>query len=412
MPRISQRVAIWSAGSLENIGDQLLPLLLREHVTSRLPDVATDIFCPFSRSEHPKPLRLSSDGQWDEGDAYDAIVVPGGGVIAGPPFRHPLMQIFSFGPHPATFLPGRFTAWHAVGIEDGTPLPNRPAWREYQRSVVNRLNFATVRSIGAQRRLAAVGMDVARCPDLFFCLPVQSQPYRRNIGRRPRLGAVLGSPFLSPRLLDSVLAVDLADRCPGTVDLCVVGEEVLAATDLPAGVAFGFAHLAAVVEACAAAKASGWEVTLFGCQNMYGDDKYCRTAARLAGVALLELPVSRWQELAARLGTQDMLVTSRYHTTILAARTGLPVLAVEPSQPGASPTKLAELMADLGRADAYWSLTHGAIELTTRLHAALDDGYDWADAYTQLHCDASVGVERLVAALKMALASDGPPTER
>src|SRR5437879_3406891 len=97
------RVALWSGSSLNNVGDRLLAMVTELELARRLPDTGFEHFCPWSRTSNPKPLWVSESGDWPGSRMFNAVVVAGGGVFSGPPFRHSLMQVFCLGPNPSLF---------------------------------------------------------------------------------------------------------------------------------------------------------------------------------------------------------------------------------------------------------------------------------------------------------------------
>ncbi|MGH6655616.1 MAG: polysaccharide pyruvyl transferase family protein, partial [Actinocrinis sp.] len=210
-PAGGPRLALWAGASLDNLGDRLLARVTEAELVRRLPGARVRHFCPWSRSQDPEPLWIDAHGRWPGTGRFDAVVLAGGGVFGGPPFKHPLMQVFCLGQDPARFDPGVPVFWHGVGLQDGTapPAPDGASdiSGDYLRALARRVGMLAVRDRGAVARFAAAGVQARLVPDPVFALaPMLPQATRQGpawpaAGRRPRIGVAVGAPHPTPRLV-------------------------------------------------------------------------------------------------------------------------------------------------------------------------------------------------------------------
>lgn len=121
---MAERIAIWAGSSLPNIGDRLLAAVTEAELSRRLPDARFRHFCPWSTAADPVPLWVDGAGNWPGAGSFDAVVMAGG-LWSGPPFRHPIMQVFCLGPEPRAFDPGVWVA--GTGWACRTTRPGRAA---------------------------------------------------------------------------------------------------------------------------------------------------------------------------------------------------------------------------------------------------------------------------------------------
>ena len=136
-------IALWGARTIDNFGDRLIAEITEHELAKRIPQAEFQHYCPWSKGIGALPLSIDRDGKWPGNGMYDAIVVVGGGLLGGPPFKHPIMQVFCFGPDPSNFELETFLAWNAVGLQDGSMKPTKPGWHTYLDSVCSRLNYCT-----------------------------------------------------------------------------------------------------------------------------------------------------------------------------------------------------------------------------------------------------------------------------
>ncbi|MFF3444378.1 polysaccharide pyruvyl transferase family protein [Streptosporangium sp. NPDC002721] len=439
---MSQRIAIWAGSSLPNVGDRLLAAVTEAELSRRLPDATFRHFCPWSTAAGPAPLRVDRDGSWPGAGSFDAVVMAGG-LWSGPPFRHPIMQVFCLGPAPEAFDPGVWVAWHGVGLQDDTPAPARDDWRGYLGAVRERIDHLTVRSRAAARRMDdATGVPgTAVVPDPAFALePLEAlealspravgatRAPRSGRRRRPLIGVAVGAPGVTSQLVTHLVGRDLASR--GTADpaLCVPPEQVMAEASAPGerAAALGFVTELGLTLIELAAFA---DIEFITVPNIYGDEeagaRFARAVPR-ARVREIRLPgvsgdgtgastwASTWASIGASTGADelteafarcDLVLVSRYHSAILALRGATPFVAVDPFWSRRNGTsKLHELTAELGMAHRYWTHhdTHPAEDLLGIVERALDDDPIEAAVYRDTHARARAAFDRLAEGLRSA----------
>lgn len=418
---MSQRIAIWAGSSLPNVGDRLLAAVTEAQLSRRLPDATFRHFCPWSTGAGPAPLRVDRDGSWPGAGSFDAVVMAGG-LWSGPPFRHPIMQVFCLGPDPEAFDPGVWVAWHGVGLQDDTPAPARDDWRGYLGSVRERIDHLTVRGEAAARRMDdATGVPgTAVVPDPAFALePLPSRAtraIRSGRRRRPLIGVAVGAPGVTSQLVTHLVGRDLAAR--GTADpaLCVPPEQVMAEASAPGerAAALGFVTELGLTLIELAAFA---DIEFITVPNIYGDEeagaRFARAVPR-ARTREIRLPGVSGDGAGASTGANelteafarcDLVLVSRYHSAILALRGATPFVAVDPFWSRRNGTsKLHELTAGLGMAHRYWT-HHDAYpteDLLGIVERALDDDPIEAAAYRDTHARARAAFDRLAEGLRSA----------
>ncbi|MBB2910549.1 hypothetical protein FHS43_001812 [Streptosporangium becharense] len=401
---MAERIAIWAGSSLPNIGDRLLAAVTEAELSRRLPDARFRHFCPWSTAADPVPLWVDGAGNWPGAGSFDAVVMAGG-LWSGPPFRHPIMQVFCLGPEPRAFDPGVWVAWHGVGLQDDTPGAGRDDWRGYLEAVRARIDHLTVRSAGAARRMAeATGVSAGVVPDPSFALPpapARSRPRRR----RPLIGVAVGAPGPNAQLVTHLVGRNLTR--PGTVDpaLCVPPEQVLAEASGPQERAAGLGFMTelglTLVELAGFA-----DIEFITVPNIYGDEEVgARLARAVPGARTREIRCTGADDLREALARCDLVLVSRYHSAVLALRGAVPFVAVDPFWSRRNGTsKLHELTGELGLAHRHW--THRGTQATEDLlevvERALADEPVEAAAYRDMHVRATAAFDRLAEGLRAA----------
>lgn len=350
-------IALWGSAGLPNAGDRLVTDVVRRELGRRLPGAALEAFSPWPAADGSvRRLLVDAGSRWAPAAGYDAIVVPGGGLLAGPPFAHPVMTAFGLGAEPAEFAPGTFVAWHCVGAQDDSPEPARPRDRRYLRALGNRLDHCTVRDDTAARRLAAAGCPAPPVvPDPVFALePLGSS--RRPPRGRPLVGVSVGSAVPTAALLDATVG-SVCDLPPVGGRLCLSPSEVLARAGAEQAeerrrtmseLARGLLQLAERAD-----------LRLVGIRNMYGDAPVAeQLAAALPGARCMLVDHRDPDAVTAAYGSCDAVLVSRYHSLVLALRAGVPAVGIEVSA-CVGPSKLRDLTTRLDLSGRYWSRLGG-----------------------------------------------------
>jgi polysaccharide pyruvyl transferase WcaK-like protein len=403
---VTLAIALWGSAGLPNVGDRLISIVVRDELRRRIGDCRVDLFSPWAgdRGTGGLPvqhLSFGAGGGWPLAGAYDAVVVPGGGVFAGPPFLHPIMKMFCLGNDPAIFAPGLYTAWHAVGVQDDSPEPAAAPEQEYLRALGKRLDHCTVRDPDAARRIGtATGPPAPEItPDPVFALPPQDPPRdpARTRARRPVIGVSVGGAPLSGQLADATLGAE-AGAAFGW-DLCLAPEETIARIGHGAGPRQRLrGQLArAIIEL-----GEQGELLIIGIRNMYGDDTLAQQlAAALPEARCAIAGVTDHDEVTALYGACDVVLASRYHSAVLALRAGTPVVGVDTSAV-IGPSKLHSLLAQLGMADRYWGVAGMADQLPAIVSVVLSSDVSAGEAagrYRAMHDRAVADLAALAAGL-------------
>ena len=353
---------------------------------------------------------------WPGSGAFDAVVVAGGGVFSGPPFRHPIMQVFCLGRDPSNFDQRAVVAWHGVGLQDGClPIADAPRVRDaqltYLSKLAKRLDYISVRDAASIRRLVAGGsVSPTLVPDPVFALPPRFRKSRPP-SRRPHIAVAVGSPVPSVQLLNTLGASALMERCPGGPPLCVPPAEAIALVtscqEQARCQSFFLSVCLAVQELSERAK-----VDLLYARNIYADDQTAlHIAAMVPGARMRELPatVCSLRQVAIvvdMIAEYDAIIASRYHTAILAMCGATPLVALDPYRTaGTIETKLSALTAGLGLARRYWAPGANTGDSSSELLALVADALQCEPleitAYSSQHFRATAGFVDLAQFLRL-----------
>ncbi|MGW0594217.1 polysaccharide pyruvyl transferase family protein [Streptosporangium sp. NPDC002607] len=403
---MSRRIAIWAGSSLPNVGDRLLAAVTEAELSRRLPGAVFGHFCPWSTAAEPAPLWVDGEGNWPGAGSFDAVVMAGG-LWSGPPFRHPIMQVFCLGGDPRAFDPGVWVAWHGVGLQDDTSAAARDDWRGYLRAVRERIDHLTVRGAGAALRMGeATGVpDTTVVPDPAFALEPLPRPPRPG-RRRPLIGVAVGAPGVTSQLVTHLVGRNLAGHGAADLALCVPPEQVMAEATSPGerAAALGFVTELGLTLIELAGFA---DIEFITVPNIYGDEEVgARFARSVPGAHIREVPLRRTstgaEELTEALSRCDLVLVSRYHSAILALRGATPFVAVDPFWSRRNGTsKLHELTGELGMAHRHWN-AHTGEDLIGIVERALDEEPIEAIAYREAHARAAAAFDRLAEALRSA----------
>lgn len=349
---------MWGAGSLPNLGDQLILRVTFEQLRTRILHAEFKQFCPWSAQDGITRLCFDREGGWPHADSFDAVVVAGGGVFAGPPFKDPIMQLFCFGSRPSDFTPHLFAAWNAVGLQDDTLPADKPAWIEYIKQLKSRLNYCSVRSLDAAQRLHIDPHDwpVVVVPDAAYALgPLCHQ--KHLLVRRARIGIALGNPFHSQEFLAKLSPPEMANGCPFDSSVCLDPLEVWRSMKLPEEELQRQQNILPVVTAISKKLAQSATVEFFGFGAMYGDqDLAAKLSAQVPKSTFVRLPDPQDCDAVQDLiSSYDLIIASRYHCAILAHRACRRLIAIDPHWSHHTRTsKLAQLMEAIKHSRFYW----------------------------------------------------------
>lgn len=351
-------IALWGASSLDNWGDQLIAVVAERALACRISSARFVHFCPWSQDQRIRRLQFDANGNWPHADAFHAVVVVGGGLLAGPPFRHHVMQLFCFGTRPEQFAPQLRVAWNAVGLEDATCPPEDAAHENYLRQLRSRLDYCSVRSLETAKRIGPGPLNSPThiVPDCVYALPSLKTQRPSKTGKI-RIGVCVGDPFPTKQFVSRLAGKLVADSCPIDATISLTQNKLLKTAMPFSEKQRQVTFLPTVVDVLKKVTAEV-ELEFFGFGSMYGDKELAARIARL-------IPDSAYRHIAANtnyrllqrlIQSYDALIVSRYHAAILAHRADRPFIAVDPYWNYRTCTsKLKELMASINQQTFYWN---------------------------------------------------------
>jgi len=359
------RVALWAAGSLNNIGDKLITSVSEVELERRIPNIAIEQFCPWARGTHPRLLSIQANGQWTGTGEFDVVIVAGGGVLAGPEFRDPVMKCFVFGERPHRFESGVLAISHGVGMQDGFSISKQCSAErsEFLHNVGRRIDYVAVRDKRTRAAVSRFAKSPRLVPDPVFAMSaIPAKPSERG-----RIAVAVGRPDLPAEMLARLCTTSTGDALREAQGWPSGERGSEKATRYFFALAMALQHLSAVV---------GLD---FVCvDNMYGDAEY---GAQLAG--LIPDAAIRHVNCDAAPGAiplqqlfaeYPLVLCSRFHSVVLALAAGADVIAIDPfHESTGEDTKLRSLMGSLGLESQYWNG-----------HAALDGSANLADMVASL----------------------------
>ncbi|MEY9748895.1 hypothetical protein ABIF65_008269 [Bradyrhizobium japonicum] len=377
---LAQKVAIWSGASLNNAGDRQLAAVTAAELRVRLPGAVFRHFCPWSHADDPIPLWIDERGRWPGSKKFDAVVVAGGGVFSGPPFQHPIMQIFCLGRHPSLFDPETVVAWHGVGAQERTPIHYFDgAQVQYLDEFLQRADYVAVRDDLSARKLRNIkATRILTIPDPVFSLPPAPQ-HPRYCGGRPRIALIPGSSEPSQRLRQQLANQELRDRCPGGAPICVEAPAVSSSDRKDYESRKREIRLLLGIGLFLSELARHAEIDIISDDNIYADDEFSlRLQALVPGVHLrssggVETHHALTHHMEPLIRDYDIILASRYHAAILALRLGKPLVLIDTYRHTCEDeTKLRTLSRLLRSPKRYWAPLAGERELDV-------DTYDTSD---------------------------------
>ena len=351
----TKRIAIWGASSLNNWGDRLIALITEKELRARIPESFLAQLCPWN-SHDDRRLWFDKNGKWPYAADFDAVVVAGGGLFAGPPFKHPVMQLFCFGAQPDQFAPKLCACWNAVGQQDDACAGNNPHWAKYTELLRSRLDYCSVRSKTTAEHIGQ-GSELSPThvvPDSVYALP----PLRlrnRIRGKRIRVGVALGSPFPTREFVSTLAGSRVADSCPFEPSICLTPAEFMSQELPPTEIARQQTLLPLAVSALNRLSRVA-AIEFFGFGLMYGDAGLATTLSGLVTGSTCRTGADDFDDLQTLFASYDVLIVSRYHAAILAHRAGRPFIGVDPHWSHRTQTsKLHELMRSINQSQFYWN---------------------------------------------------------
>ncbi len=395
------RIALWNAGGLDNLGDRLLDAVNRREIGRRISGAQFESFCPWADAGAPGRLWVDANGHWSGEGSFDAIVIGGGALLVGPPFRHPGLQAFFLGPYPERFADDCPVVWSAVCSDTQRPAPDEAAWREYVCGAAARIEMRTVRNQSTRSFLEGwgVGGEIAVVPDPVVLWRGAGEG-RRPGGRegRGRVGVLVPRPVFPSHFLMKMGLWAMQGGVDSNPDVVALEPYTPAAAyDEPRYVR----QYADVLRSVARDR----DLELCVRPSMYGDEQPAQQVAAALGPSATSVRVQDpWgADLLTWLESLDCVVATRLHDCILALLAGTPVIAVDPYVRSSTPTtKLREFMRTGQGEDHYLTLDsflEGTVPLPDRIERALATAPDLPGIRQGLQARASAHFDALVAAL-------------
>lgn len=363
------RIALWNASGLENIGDQAIDQVTRRELSRRLPGAELTTFTPWPGSYCGNRLRIDEGGAWSGQGKFDAIVVGGGALLVGPPFRDPSSQFFLLGPNPAGFKDDCPILWNGVCSDSQHRAPSAQNWRDFMTSACDRVAYRAVRNARTRSFLEDCGVKgpIDVIPDI--CVAASEAAGDRRRSKRATIAVAAGRPVFPPRFLSKIRESAMANMglCdPALIELRRYDEAAAYSDeDFSGGLARGLAGLAAEGDLV---------VSAFG--EMYGDDLVCELVARK-----LRAPYRRlWDgDLAQSLdffAGVDVVVGFRLHSCVLALSAGTPFIMIDPYYCAQTQTsKMKEFAVQCGLERFYFTLSD-LVEGRADVRRAVQDAKD------------------------------------
>jgi len=140
-----------------------------------------------ARRRAPRAVPVEADLMtWEPRDEapFDAIVIGGGALLLGPPFRDPSSQFFLLGPDPLSFKDSCPVLWNGVCSGSQYRAPSAPKWRRFMADACARVSYRAVRNEQTRNFLQDCGVEgrIDVIPDVCIAAS-QAGAVRRRSGR-------------------------------------------------------------------------------------------------------------------------------------------------------------------------------------------------------------------------------------
>lgn len=388
-----QRVALWNGSGMDNLGDQAIDLITRRELGLRLPGAEFVTFTPWPGRYCRNGLRIDERGVWTGQGTFDAIVIGGGALLLGPPFRDPSSQFFLLGPEPARFKDGCPVLWNGVCSDSQYRAPSAPRWRQFMTDACARVSHRAVRNSRTRTFLRDCGVDgpIEVVPDIGVAAR-QGNARRGRLGR-PVIAVAAGRPVFPRRFLAKVSDFAMANLglCdPALIEMRRYDEDSVYSDDAYTGeLKQGLAGLA---------EAGDLVISAFG--EMYGDDLVCDLLASKMGVPCRRLWELELDGVLNFFGGADVVLGFRLHACVLALSAGTPFIMIDPYHCAQTKTsKMREFAIQCGLERFYFTLPD-FLERRAEIHRAVQEALDlgWrgiADVRERLTAEVGAHFDRL-----------------
>jgi len=351
MKKTRRRVALWNGSGMDNIGDQAIDRITRRELARRLPGAEFETFTPWPGRYCQNRLRIDQAGVWSGQGAFSAIVVGGGALLVGPPFRDPSSQFFLLGPAPALFKDDCPVLWNGVCSDSQHRALSSPRWREFMVEACMRVSYRAVRNERTRRFLkdCGVGGTIAVIPDI--CAAASRKGVARRQARRPTIAIAAGRPVFPQRFVSGI-----AGMAAENMGLC--DTSLLDIRRYDEGRAFSDQRYAAQLGRSFAGLAAGADLVVAAFGEMYGDDLACDRLAHELRAPCRRLWDGEMDDVLDFFAGVDVVLGSRLHACILALSAGTPFVMVDPYYcPETRTSKMKEFAVQCGFERFYFTLT-------------------------------------------------------
>ncbi|MDP9266862.1 MAG: polysaccharide pyruvyl transferase family protein [Acidobacteriota bacterium] len=374
------QIALWNSSGLNNIGDRLIDEVTRSQIALRLPSANFRTYSPWPNpANRTELLLIDRDGRWSEEGSADAIVIGGGAVLIGPPFRHPGLQTFFLGASPALFKDTCPIIWNAVCSDTEFQAALYPTYAAYVCNAAKRVNWRTVRNKRTLEHLRNCGVpgNVTVVPDPVVLLKKPDK--KRESGRGlSSVGVIVArSEFPKSFIQEMVETAKLHEQC--------CSDEL-------------YRPFIASGQIDSSEDANTWAQAIFhvrktrsveiaGFENMYDDHLLAASVARRIAEEPRIFTNSHAQEAIEWMRSKDCIVAGRLHHCILALVAGSVPIAIDMNfDPICETSKLKEFADASLSPSSYIDWQHLTAQ-TDRLSNHIEGCVQWASLVADSHSD-------------------------
>jgi polysaccharide pyruvyl transferase WcaK-like protein len=303
------------------------------------------------------------------------MVIGGGALINGPPFREPTCQFFLTGPYPERFQDSATIVWNGICSDVQVLAPREERWRNFMQAAVSRVSLLSVRNSRTRDYLRACGItrEIEIVPDVAV---LASEPVDRPVlKRKPRVGIAPASLVFPNDFLSMMAKTALANAVsmnPEVVEF-----------ELEKRVTSRRFHDNGYTTELAARlnEISDIEWVAFGFGSMYGDaETAAQLAEKLDNCSYVTLNDPLGADAIELIRSLDCVVGFRLHSCVVPLTVGTPFIGVDAYCSETTGTsKLREFMRDATFESRYAKMDEilsDGMRLRALLEQCLEAGTD------------------------------------
>lgn len=367
------RLALWNGSGMDNIGDQAIDQITRRELALRLPGIDFVTFTPWPGRYCQNRLWINREGVWSGHGLFRSIVVGGGALLLGPPFRDPSGQFFLLGPNPALFQDTCPILWNGVCSDSQHRAPISAEWRNFVVNACERVSYRSVRNERTEEFLQACGVNgtIEVVPDI--CVIADKRERISRSAKRPTIAIVAGRPVFPTRFTSRIGEIAKAN-------LSHADPELLEVRRYDEDASFSDDHYAQRLHQVFAPLANEADLVVAAFGEMYGDDLTCAALAEKLSVPFHRLWNLNLDGVLEFFAGVDVVVGFRLHACVLSLSAGTPFVAVDPYYDCNTQTsKLREFAGQCGFENSYFPLSEAlgqGIEIRGAVRDALTMGQE------------------------------------